>query len=269
MADSVGTIAALNRYPVKSMLGEGLTEAYVTQHGLLGDRTFALVDGESGRVASAKSPRKFGALFRCRATYIVPPTPDSGLPSVRISFPDGSEATTGEGDLNARLTRAVGRDVSLASAPPSGAKYESVPVGTVQEEAKEMTEYPLINGFFDLGAVHLLATGTLECLRELYPGGDFDARRFRPNILVSTPVRERGFLENAWIGKTLSIGNEVRLRVFSPTIRCVMTTLPQGDLPSDPGILKTAAKHNQANVGVYAMVVQPGTVRVGDEIHQM
>lgn len=118
--------------------------------------------------------------------------------------------------------------------------------------------------FFDLGALSLLTTATLNRLRELYPQGRFEVRRFRPNIVVDTPG-ESGFVENGWLNQTLEIG-DVRVRVFSPDPRCVMTTLPQGDLPQDYGILRTAAQHNSANVGVYAMVVQGGVVRRGDEV---
>lgn len=246
------------------MLGEELAAALVTSRGLLGDRAFALLDVASGRVASAKSPRKFGSLLEFRAAFTTPPQPDSPLPAVRITFPDGSAVTSGEAGVDALLTQALGRTVGLASAAPPGAMYESVPVAAVEQDAVDMAEYPLLNGFFDLGAVHLIATGTLEHLSELYPAGEFDVRRFRPNIVVRTGGPAKGFLENDWVGKTLSLGGEVRLRVFSPAIRCVMTTLPQGNLAGDPVILKTAASHNQANVGAYAVVEQPGTVRVGD-----
>jgi uncharacterized protein YcbX len=75
---------------------------------------------------------------------------------------------------------------------------------------------------------------------------------------------EKDFVENAWIGRTLAIGNDVRLRITGPCPRCVMTTLPQADLPADPGILRTAAKNNKANVGVYATVLEGGTIRRGD-----
>ena len=75
-----------------------------------------------------------------------------------------------------------------------------------------------------------------------------------------------GFIENEWPGKTIEIGDYVRIRVMSPTIRCVVTTLAQDDLPYEPGVLKTAAQHNSANVGVYAMVEQGGFVRLGDEV---
>jgi uncharacterized protein len=77
---------------------------------------------------------------------------------------------------------------------------------------------------------------------------------------------EKGFVENAWIGHTLAIGDAVRLSITGPCPRCVMTTLAQGDLPRDPGILRTAAQYNQVNVGVYAAVVRGGTIRRGDPV---
>jgi uncharacterized protein YcbX len=91
-------------------------------------------------------------------------------------------------------------------------------------------------------------------------------RRFRPNIVVATAPDQQGFVENDWIGRTLAIGDQVRLRITGPCPRCVMTTLPQGDLPKDAGILRTAAQNNEANVGVYADVVKSGTVRRGDDV---
>jgi uncharacterized protein YcbX len=77
---------------------------------------------------------------------------------------------------------------------------------------------------------------------------------------------ERDFIENSWIGKNLAIGEEVRLRITGPCPRCVMTTLPQGDLPRDLGILRIVAKYNQVNVGVYASAHQSGTIRRGDPV---
>ena len=98
------------------------------------------------------------------------------------------------------------------------------------------------------------------------PQGRFEARRFRPNIVVETAPGAKDFVENAWSDHTLVIGDAVRLRISGPCPRCVMTTLPQGDLAKDPGILRTAAQHNHANVGLYASVVRGGTVRRGDAI---
>lgn len=112
----------------------------------------------------------------------------------------------------------------------------------------------------------MLRTATIDRLRELYPQGRFEVRRFRPNIVLQPATAEKGFVENAWVGHTLVIGDAVRLSVTGPCPRCVMTTLPQGDLPRDPGILRTAAQQNQANVGVYAAVVRGGTIRRGDPV---
>jgi uncharacterized protein YcbX len=102
----------------------------------------------------------------------------------------------------------------------------------------------------------------------MYPPGRFEVRRFRPNIVVETANTEKDFVEDAWIGQILAIGDAVRLSITGHCARCVMTTLPQGDLPRDTGILRTAALHNRANVGVYASVLQGGKVRRGDSVRQ-
>ena len=127
-----------------------------------------------------------------------------------------------------------------------------------------MTDFDLPEGtFFDCAAIHVLTTSTLDRLRELYPGGRFEVRRFRPNIVVRATNDVSGFMENDWIGRTVRIGDEVRLSITGPCPRCVMTTLAQADLPKDSGILGTAARYNQVNVGVYASVLQSGDIRRG------
>jgi hypothetical protein len=119
--------------------------------------------------------------------------------------------------------------------------------------------------FFDLGILHVLTTSTLDRLRELNPQSRFEPRRFRPNLIIDTGD-QKGFVENDWIEKVISIGAEVRIRITRPCFRCVMTTLAQSDLPKDPAVLKTIAKHNEVRVGAYASVVQTGTIRVGDTL---
>jgi uncharacterized protein YcbX len=114
--------------------------------------------------------------------------------------------------------------------------------------------------------VHLLTTATLDRLHQLYPPGRFEVQRFRPNIVVTPALGETDFVENEWVGHTLAVGDVVRLSITGPCIRCVMTTLAQGDLPRDPGILRTAAQHNKVSVGVYATVVRGGTIRRGDAV---
>ena len=130
-----------------------------------------------------------------------------------------------------------------------------------------VTDFELPAGtFFDLAVVHLLTTATIDRLRALYPDGRFEVPRFRPNIVVATGPDEQGFVENDWVGCTIAIGDEVRLRITGPCSRCVMTTLAQGDLPKDAGILRAAAQNNHANVGVYADVLASGTIRCGEPV---
>jgi hypothetical protein len=96
--------------------------------------------------------------------------------------------------------------------------------------------------FFDFSAVHIVTTATLASLSRAYPQGRFDLRRFRPNIIAESDAA--GFPENEWVGRRILVGDELTLEVLIPCPRCVMTTLSQGDLPLDSGILRTAAQQN-------------------------
>src|SRR5213592_3168988 len=260
-----GSVVSLWRYPVKSMMGEELNATEVTERGLLGDRAYALVDGFDGKVASAKNPRKWPTLFDYRATFIEPPRISANVPPVRIALPDGTMATSQQSDLNQILSKALNRKVTFDATerghvgPANAEEYWPDMEGLDYRDT--VTDFALPEGtFFDCAVVHLLTTATLDRLGELYPQGRFEVRRFRPNIVVAPASGERTFVENAWVGQTLAIGDEVRLSVTGPCGRCVMTTLAQGDLPKDPEILRTAAQYNHVHVGVYAAVVRGGTI---------
>jgi uncharacterized protein YcbX len=240
----------------------------VTPRGLFGDRAYALCDTETKKVVSAKNPRKWPGLFNCHAAYVAPPELQPSLPAVRVTLPDGQFITSSSGEFTEAVSHALGRPVTLLSSAPQDAQLEEYwPDMDGLAHRDHVTDEAMPAGtFFDLGMLHLLTTSTLDKLRELYPAGRFEPRRFRPNLIISTPG-QKGFVENDWVGKTLSIGPEVKIAVTIATGRCVMTTLAQGDLPRDPGILKAAAQHNEVRVGVYASVVQTGTVHVGDAIN--
>jgi uncharacterized protein len=280
-AQAVGSVVSLWRYPVKSMMGEELNAAETTERGLLGDRAYALVDSTDGKVASAKNPRKWPHLFDFRAAFVDPPRSGAKVPPVRITLPEGRVVSSAQSDVNQILSRALKREVTLdvtergqreiveSTFPnpwtPTAEEYWPDMEGL--EFRDTVTDFNLPEGtFFDCAVVHVLTTATVDRLRELYPEGRFEVRRFRPNIVVEIASGVKDFVENAWIGGTLAVGDAVRLRLTGPCPRCVMTTLPQGDLGKDPGILRTAAQHNHANVGLYASVVRGGTVRRGDAI---
>jgi uncharacterized protein len=268
----VGSVVALWRYPVKSMMGEELNCSEVTDRGLLGDRQFAVVDRSTGKVGGAKNPRKWGNFFDFRAAYAQPLQMGAKIPPVQITLPDGAVVATAQGDLEQVLSRAFGRDVVVEEArpggKPSGARAEEYwPDMAGLDYRDTVTDFEMpARTFFDIAVVHLLTTATIDHLRALYPQGRFEARRFRPNIVVSTGPEEGGFAENGWIGHTAAIGGNVRLAITEPCPRCVMITLPQDDLPKDSGILRTAAQHNAVNVGVYASVLRGGTIRRGDAV---
>lgn len=264
----VASVVSLWRYPVKSMMGEELNAADITERGLLGDRAYALIDPSTGKVASAKNPRKWGRLFDFRATFVEPPGAAQSTSPVRITLPNGASITSGQDDVDQILSKVLGRDVKLcAPAPktPSLEEYWPDMDGLAHRETITDEAMPP-ETFFDLAVLHLLTTATIDRLRELYPQGRFEVRRFRPNIVIEPRGEEKNFVEDTWIGRTLAIGEEVRLSITGPCPRCVMTTLPQGDLPRDTGILRTAARHNQVNVGVYAAVVRCGKICRGDVV---
>ncbi|GGL01869.1 MOSC domain-containing protein [Streptomyces flaveus] len=279
----MGIVTALRRYPVKSMVGEALTSVAVTARGLCGDRVSAVLD-DAGTVGSAKHPRKWGPLLRCRSRL-------TSTDTVVVELPDGIVLSAGDPDLDARLSKLLGRHVSLSATPREhgGALERAVPeyeggvpdavrsTATTDATGAAITSGQVAPGtFFDYGAVHLVTTTALARLRATYPTGDFDPRRFRPNLVVDTPDGP-GFPEDAWIHSRLRIGEAV-FRAVVPTPRCVIPTLAQEELPPDPGIMRAVAREHRipvfdlgrlSCVGVYLDVLEPGTVRIGDSVTRL
>jgi MOSC domain-containing protein len=278
----VGRVSAIRRYPLKSMLGEELETVALDQRGVVGDRRYALVDDETGKVVSVKRPRRWGRMFELTGR-----TSDDGAV---VSFPDGEAVAVGDPKLSLRLEEFFGRPVSVADTPPPDARFEEVWVRELKggaepyfgmesrlEDGEEMIDGGAFMGpqgnFFNFGAVHLVTSGSLRELARHAPQSRFDAHRFRPNLVVDTD--DDGFVETGWQGCTLQVGS-VRLRVSITVPRCVMTTLPQGDLPADRDVLRTIAERNSVDVlqtgtpypcvGVYADVLVNGEIRRGDPV---
>jgi MOSC domain-containing protein len=288
-SETVGSVAALWRFPAKSMQGERLEQAELTAQGLVGDRAYALIDAETGKVVSAKSVRLFPNLLDYRATVVEPPRVGHEPATVRIMLPDGTTMTGDSGDLHRVLSTCFGRDVRLARRAPDDFTIDQYhpdiedldPAGyreTVVEQKLGSALFAQIGlpspvpvgSLFDVYPVSVLTTSTLDQLSQLQPQSHFDQRRFRMNVIVST--LEAGFVENDWIGRELAIGNAVRLRIAMPDPRCVMTTLAQDELPKDTDVLRTLTRHNRIHIGggvfpcagVYAVVETPGMIRTGD-----
>ena len=272
-----GTVKALWRYAVKSMAGTKLDEATIAEGGILGDRGYAVIDRASGRVGSAKTPKKWAGLMDLAADFVAPPQAGAPLPPVRIAWPDGTTIASDEGDPDACLSETLGRPVTLTTERPEAPSLERLDPLAAEETIVDIGELMMAGRFSDYAALHLMTTATLARLAELRPESAFSARRFRPNVMIASPEGARGFVENDWVGRVLAIGDEVRLRISDPTPRCSVPTLAQNDLPKDPQLLRTIVEHNTLPVpvldgeslpcaGVYAFVVRGGTVKRGDAV---
>lgn len=287
----VGTVRAVWRFPVKSMLGEQLDAAALSQRGVVGDRAYALVDKQTGKVASAKHAKLWPDLLKCRAAFVEPPRAGADAPPVRIELADGTSVHSDAPDVDAVLSRFFGRDVELASAADNGYTIDQYhpdvedydPEGHQDEVVEAALGSAFFNerglpsavpedSFFDLFPVSVLTTSTLDRLGELEPKTSFDVRRFRMNVIIDNPAH--GFVENDWIGSSIAIGDEVQLGVALPDPRCCMPGVEQEELPRDPGILKALARHNRIEVagslfpcaGVYAVAEATGAIHKNDEV---
>jgi uncharacterized protein len=229
--EPVGRVAALARYPVKSLAGEGLDEVLVEARGCAGDRLWSVRDPD-GRLGSGKTTRRFrrmDGLLELVAGY------DGDVPV--IGFPDGRRLRGDYPGLDEALSRHVGRPVSLAR----------------EDEVSH----------FDEGPLHLVTTASLTTLARAR-GGEVDWRHTRANVLVETAGH--GFPEQAWVGRRLRVGPEVVLRVRGLMPRCVMVAAAQDGLPGDPGLLRAVTEVAAGTLGVWADVEHAGRVRLGADV---
>jgi len=227
-------VAALYRYPVKSMGGAELTRASVGPAGIPGDRGWALIDRALGKPASAK---RFAALLLCRARFVDEPAAGAPPPPAEVELPDGTRTRTDASGADALLSRLLGADVAFARADDGA-------------------------GHFDARPLHLLTTAALSTMAAK-TGLDFDARRFRPNALVHVDGAA-GRPEDAWVGRVVRLG-AVSARVLKPVERCVMTTLPQPGLGAAKGVFAAVFADGGA-LGVYAAAEAAGVCAVGDPV---
>ncbi|EFV78383.1 hypothetical protein HMPREF1013_01249 [Bacillus sp. 2_A_57_CT2] len=228
--ERIGRVQEINRFPVKSVLGESLSSAPVDSRGILGDRLWA-IKNEDGKFGSGKTTRRFQqmeGLFNFKAKY----ERDTPL----ITMPDGTEYRGDQERVNKALSELLGFPVTLA-------KEESI-------------------SHFDEGPISIITTSALKMLSKDL-GEIADSRRFRANLVIETEAT--GYLEDEWVDQLIQVGESVTLKIVAPLQRCIMVNNPQEELKQDARILKTLATHHAAMFGVWAKVERCGEIRVGDE----
>jgi uncharacterized protein YcbX len=278
---NLGRVSGLYRYPVKSMAGEALEEIEILPHGIPGDRAWAVRDEVRGGIRGAK---KIPALMGLAARYPAPPAAQGSSPA-EIELGDGARVRTDDPQVNARLSEALGQQVTLWPLLPSEALdhyRRGAPTYTdVQQELRAVfgrlpeERLPDLSGlprelftfesppgtYFDAYPLMLLTAASLAQLQTQAPGSRIDVRRFRPNVLLEqTP--EQPFPELSWAGKRVRLGDAV-LRLTIRCMRCVMTTHGFADLPKDPGVMRALVRATDGHLGVYASVETAGRVRRG------
>jgi uncharacterized protein YcbX len=285
-------VTQLWRFPVKSMGGGEVEAVRIDRRGVHADRLWAVRDVAKGVTVSA---RRVPVLLGCSARYAAEPGNDAGpgnAPRVIVTFPDGRELASDDPAVNGALSDLVGREMRLVALAPAAdtsqhrmsmqesmanfsasqvrkdlnlSDSDDLPDTTMFTTRQIMTlaRYTTPPGtFVDLSPVHVLSTASLKSLSA--HGEPYDVRRFRPNVLVDVGEQAQ-FPETAWVGGEVGLG-AVKLRVTNPTIRCVVPTRPQPGIELDKELSRQLAARTNRFLGVYADVVMPGVVRVGDDV---
>lgn len=272
------SVKQIFRYPVKSMLGESLPSADVGINGILGDRAWAIRDEVRGGIRGAK---KLPQLMRFQATSL------NGK-SAELTAPDGEQCQTSVATVNQWLSAKLAHDVSLWPLMPAdnldhyrrGAPdsddfeqelrelfgrlpHEPLPDLSAFSEVLEFESPP--GTYFDAFPIMVMTQQSLDTLGAGAPNSVFDQRRFRANFLLDAGDADTPFPEQNWIGKTLHMGSMV-LNIVETCPRCSMTTNATAELPRDTEVMRHLVKAADGNMGVYAKVVQSGTVSVDDTV---
>ncbi|MEM8786126.1 MAG: MOSC N-terminal beta barrel domain-containing protein [Pseudomonadota bacterium] len=282
-------VSEIWRYPVKSMRGERLEAVEVTKGGIPFDRGWAVRDEKTQTIRGAKH---LAGLMQCSARYLE--GTDAGpVPHAEITLPSGDAVNTDDPKAAKAVSEVVGREVTLWPLQPKDnddhyklkalekedfeqelrfifALEEGEPMpdlsGIPQDLLEEVTAYASPRGtYFDLFPINVLTEASLRHFASLLPEAQIDVRRFRPNFLVADDGGLSETVEEGWVGKMVGLGT-TELAILLKTMRCVMTTREQADLPRVPQIMRTLVRELDHCLAVYATVGKEGRVTVGDPV---
>ena len=272
------TLEEICRYPVKSMLGECLTETTLSKQGSPGDRSWATRDEKRGGIRGAKKIPQL-MLFSARTSHV-------GV--AEIQAPDGSFCRSSDTGINTWLSEKLDHPVSLwpllpadnlehyRRGAPDSADFEEelrTLFGRLPEEPlpdlsafSEVLEFESPPGtYFDAFPIMLATRQSLNTLSVRAPTSRFDPRRFRANFILNVVGSDAAYPEQDWIGRELHVGDAV-LKIVDTCPRCSMTTHATADLPRDTEVMRHLVKEADGNLGVYAKVIKQGAVRAGQSV---
>lgn len=232
MGEIIGTVAALNRFPVKSMAGEALQVAEIDWQGMEGDRQYAFYFRESGSRFPWLTGRDWSEMVLHAARFADPDAPKTS--KVEVTAPDGWTGHIDDAELLERLAVAAGAPIGLIQLAIGA--YDSMPVSVVTTAAHGWVE-----------TAH---------------GGALDMRRFRANVVI-----ESDHSQAEWAGKRIAFGDAgAELLMTEGIARCAMVTIDPDTGVRDPKVLRTVAQQFGNVYGAYAAPARKGLVRIGDTV---
>lgn len=233
----VGIISEITRHPVKSMRGEKVQQTKVMSYGLYGDRSHALVDEND----SFFTITQFPDLVRYKGVFSGPDSLSS-YPEPIVITPDGEQYNWSDAQWLHEIEQKASKKLKRISYYP-----EHVPIGAIEE-----------------ANLLIVTDASLKALSDSL-GNEVDDRRFRPNLQIELTNYEP-FVEQEWIGRTLQIGEGVKVEITGPCERCMIITVDPENGSKQPALLKKVVKQYRNHFGVYSRVVETGMIKAGDEV---
>jgi uncharacterized protein YcbX len=254
----IGKVDSLWRYPVKSMRGEELDEAFAGFSGIYGDRLFAFRSSASPKGFPYLTAREQQKLLQHRPRFR---DPDKAARPVNLAEAESLGANPVSADLTELMVdvETPGKE-SLAIDDPAL-------IDTLRDGIDPKHQLTLMRSERALTDCRPVSIFSLQSARQLAEetGTPVDKRRFRANIYVDL-TSAKGFAENEFVGRSVRIGPKVVVRILERDPRCMMITLDPDTGEKTPAILKRVAQAHDGMAGVYGAVLVEGMLRKGDSV---
>ena len=256
----VGQVESLWRYPVKSMQGEELREAFVGFPGIFGDRCYAFRSSAAPKGFPYLTGRELQELLLYRPTYRDPGHSRQpwNLAEAEALAPGLTPVYPGPDDLGVEVVTPAGEKLAID---------DPRLIARLREQIRDTHELTLLRSeraLTDCRPISLFSIQTAGQLSQEL-GTVLDKRRFRANIYADLESAN-GFGEDEFVGKTVQIGPKVVIAVLERDPRCKMITLDPDTSEANPEIMRFLAKAHDGKAGVYAAVLVEGTIRPGDQL---